>query len=401
MIHMQPDLSKITFLVGDRDTLLNMPHVPVLPVFSDLAVSFLSDLSKSILGEKKIRTYKDVMGYAYWIRRASIVQYKENITRLNEKMGRGVAYHIAPSNIPVQFAVSMVPAFLAGNACIIRVSNREFEQVNIICDKMKNLFCGQYRHLAKYFCIIRYDHDDAITEWLSSFCDVRIIWGGNGTIRSIRRFPIPVRAAELTFADRYSLAIIDSDALMETDIRKVIEGFWLDTYFVDQNACSSPRIVIWTGGKIKEARKIFWDSLHAKAEEEYQMSPGNTIDRFLAFAQLSMSMDGIRLESKDNYIFRVLVDKPNPEIMDYKAGGGYFFEYFCKELEEIISLLNDKSCQTVALFGVNPAQIRKMIFQYGLKGVDRIVRLGSTTAPGLDWDGYSLIDAMSRIVGEE
>ena len=35
---------------------------------------------------------------------------------------------------------------------------------------------------------------------------------------------------------------------------KIIQNFWNDTYYTDQNACTSPRIIFWTGEKKTEAK---------------------------------------------------------------------------------------------------------------------------------------------------
>lgn len=40
---------------------------------------------------------------------------------------------------------------------------------------------------------------------------MRVIWGGDATIKEIRRAALLPRATEITFADRYSLAVIDAD----------------------------------------------------------------------------------------------------------------------------------------------------------------------------------------------
>ena len=49
-----------------------------------------------------------------------------------------------------------------------------------------------------------------INDYLSSMCDLRVIWGGDETIRNLRMSPLPARATEIVFADRYSLAVIDA-----------------------------------------------------------------------------------------------------------------------------------------------------------------------------------------------
>ena len=55
-----------------------------------------------------------------------------------------------------QFAVSLVYALIAGNASIIRVSDKEFEQVDILCKAINELLEHDYKTLVPYINVIRY-----------------------------------------------------------------------------------------------------------------------------------------------------------------------------------------------------------------------------------------------------
>ena len=398
---MQVNTSNIDFLVGDNMTMHEALNAPVMPVFSDNVVDFLSELSKSLLTDASLRGYKDVMGFAYWIRKSSMKDYLKNISRADSRIGRGVCFHIAPSNIPVQFAVSLIPAILAGNSSIIRCSSKQFEQTEIICSKINDLLNSSYSELKPYICIVRYEHDDEITKWFCSLCDVRIIWGGDKTVSYIKRFPVQPRTVEVSFADRYSIAILNSDEVVASDIDGLVNDFWTDTYYVDQNACSSPRLIIWTGTQINKAKPLFWQTLERKVIVEYELTPIQAVNKFVAFSKLAMSHTGVHKVSNSNFVFRVELEDIRDNIMMFKESGGYFFEYNCKDINETMPILNNKACQTIGVFGISTEKIKQLVYSSGVKGVDRIVKIGKTTAPELDWDGYSLIDTMSRFVEVE
>lgn len=397
MILMEINSNKIEFLVGNIDILENMPKVPALPIFSDKAVDFLASLSRTLLKDKRTRQNVDVTSYAYWIRKASIESAKMKHPDYTNRIGRGVAFHVAPSNVPVNFAVSMTSSLLAGNATILRISNKKFEQVDIICDAINLLLNSAFTELKPYFCLLRYEHDENITRELSSICDLRIIWGGNKTIETIRNAPIPPRAIEMAFADRHSLAIINADEYLKSNYIEIARNFYTDTYYTDQNACSSPRIIIWTGTRVESAQKNFWETLESLVREDYEMKPIQAIDKFSSFCMLSMQNSKIHLISDNNYVVRVEVEELFPELMDYKNGGGYFFEYISKDLKEIIPILN-KECQTISFLGESKEKIKELIFQTGVRGVDRIVPLGQTMGLEFIWDGFKMIENMSRFV---
>ena len=400
---------QINYLVGKTEYLENASKTPALPVFSDKAVVFLSELSKELLAIPGIRNHTDVMSYAYWIRKASLEQAKKEVVREGiNRLGRGVAFHIAPSNVPVNFAVSMTSSLLAGNISIIRVSNKEFEEVDIICSAMNRVLDKpQFTEMKQYICIIRYEHSDEITEYLSSICDIRIIWGGNNTIEQIRKAPIPPRAIEMCFADRHSVAVIKTSEYLkyvsknDGKASEIAKKFYTDTYYSDQNACSSPRIVVWLDDKedsdFEKAKDVFWNSLEKEVSGRYELQPIQAVDKYSMLTELSMKKDGIRLSKNDNSLFIIDVDELSDDLMDYKMSGGYFFQYRTSSLDDIIPIMG-KMCQTVAVFGIDKQSVVDFVNDKGVRGVDRVVDIGDTMGLEFTWDGFQMIEQMSRII---
>lgn len=251
-------LKKVNFLVGSAEYIENSQNTPAMQLFDKRVVSFLDIVSHELLSERDVKQYSDVVSWAFWVRKASILKEKTRYEN-KSKLGRGVALHIAPSNVPVNFAVSLTSSLLAGNISIVRVSSKDFEQVTLICNAInKVLLEDEYAFLKKYIVIVRYEHDLLVNDYLSSICDLRIVWGGNRTVEELRKSSLPPRSIEMTFPDRYSLSIISSNEYLKQDPKKVASLFYIDTYFTDQNACSSPRLIVWTGSKVKDAQDIFF-----------------------------------------------------------------------------------------------------------------------------------------------
>ena len=398
VIPMQQALDNVQFLVGSKSQLDEIRNVPALPVFLPRMIKFFSALSNAILKDSRSRDFTHVTAYAYWIRRASLE--KERLAReeiIDSRLGRGIVFHIAPSNIPLAFAMSFTIASMAGNVNIVRISSRQFTEVEIVCDAMKALLDKDYQDLQNYFFIMRYPHDDETTKFFSALCDVRVIWGGDETINTIRRIPIPPRTVEFTFADRHSIALIQSEKYLELNASEVAKKFYADTYDVDQNACSSPRAVIWIGKSAGEAKKIFWESIGNLVHNRYEMPPIQAIEKFSAACMVGMKKTNVRLIPNDNFITLIEVDSLQDDLTDLKPGGGYFVEYTAENLAEIVPLLN-KQCQTLAVIGFEPKKLREWIISMGLRGVDRIVEFGETMRLDFVWDGFDLIREMSRYI---
>lgn len=398
VIPMRPNFSGVDYLIGDASFLNNACHVPALPIFSEQVLNFLGQLSKELMHEGQARRYPDVISYAFWIRKGNMELLRKGYGKEIQRMGRGVAFQIAPSNIPVQFAVSMTYALIAGNISIVRMSNKNFEQTDIICSCIKRLLDTTYADMRDYICIIRYGHDDEITQALSDICDVRMIWGGDDSIAAIRKTSIPARCIDLGFADRYSIAVFDADVLLTKDLEVIANDFYNDTYFVDQNACSSPRMLIWIGERIAKARTEFWNAVERLVKDKYDMDPICSSEKLLKTAVFSAAHpDSVQIKN-DNLLVRMEVGTIQDDIMAYKGNSGYFFEYAAKSLEEIVPLMK-KECQTIICIGDMEGQLRALIENYGVRGVDRIVPVGHGTDISVVWDGLDLPVVLSRQIG--
>lgn len=392
-------LRNAIYLTGSVDLAARLPFISAKVPFNDMVVDFLNDVSKVLMGSRAAKAYSDVITFAFWIRKSSVLKLKERFEKKDEALhlGRGIAFHIAPSNVPVNFAYSLVAGLLNGNANVVRVSSKDFVQVGIIVDAV-NRVLEQYTEMKPYIILVRYGRDKDINDLFSSIADIRIVWGGNNTIEELRKSPIPPRSVEITFSDRYSLAVIDADAYLEIEDKdRVAEDFYNDTFFSDQNACTSPRIVIWTGNRIEKAKKIFWDAEHKLVEKKYTFQAIQGVNKLTKSCLIAAVEPGVKVEEhSDNLIVRVIVPEINDYLMDYQENSGYFYEYDCKDIQEIRELCNDKRCQTIAYIG--DSKVVLPLIAAGVKGIDRVVPMGKTMDFDLVWDGYNLPALLTRTI---
>lgn len=392
-------LNRVTYLTGSADLAAQLPNVPAKMPFDDSVVEFLNEVSRKLMENRAARAYSDVITFGFWIRKSSVMRLKERFEKNDNSLhlGKGVAFHIAPSNVPVNFAYSLVAGLLNGNANVVRVPSKDFPQVSIIADAF-NAALDKCEEMRSYIELVRYGRDKDINDLFSSIADVRVVWGGNQTIEELRKSPLPPRSGEITFADRYSLAVIDSDSYLEIEDKdRVADDFYNDTFFSDQNACTSPRVVVWTGSRIEEAKKVFWDSEHKMAEKKYTFQPIQGVNKLTSSYLIAVAGPGIKVEEhKDNLIVRVKVPEITDYLMDYRDNSGYFYEYDCKDILEIKSLCNDKRCQTIAYIGDSKAVLP--LVETGVKGIDRVVPMGKTMDFDLIWDGYNLPALLTRTV---
>ena len=374
---------------------------PLRP-FAPEALDFLSALSATLLKDREAKAYPDVITFAYFCRKAHLTRLEEEYAgRLDGRLGRGVVFHIAPSNVPINFAYSLTAALLSGNGSVVKASSRDFLQTRIVCRAMEKLLTEDFAPLAPYVCVVTYPREaQEVTEAFSARCHARVIWGGDETVRRVREAALPPRTVEVAFADRYSLLCIRPEAvaaLSEEALERLAKDFYNDTYLTDQNACTSPRLIYWVGeGDSREASERFFRAMGAYARQRYELPAVTAVDKLTAACRAAMKLEGAEIvTSPDNWVTRVRVKALCPELYELRSPGGFFLEYAAPTLDALRGFVTPR-VQTLSYLGLSPEELSRFVLENGLTGVDRIVPVGHTMDFSLVWDGYDLIQTLSR-----
>ena len=394
---MQQHFDSVTYALGSAEVEAEMKNAPPLPIFSEEAHAFLSALSARILADAEAKAYSDVVTLGFWCRPAALRQMQRTYEAEVNRLGRGIVFHVAPSNVAVNFAYSCLAAFLAGCASIVRLPSKDFPQIDVLC-RIFTETLADFPALVPYFLFVRYGHEQEVNAHYTRMAQTRVIWGGDATIGEIRRAPLPPRANEITFADRHSLAVLDADAyLAAADKERIAQDFYNDTYLSDQNACTAPHFIIWVGTEIAAAQEIFWRTLHELVRARYTLQAVQVVDKLTQVYRFGACFEARQIEMPDNLITRVRAAQLTEGLAAYRAGSGFFIEYNAKELGEIRPLCG-LSCQTLSYYGVDRDALLQVVLAMRPAGVDRIVPIGRTMDFALVWDGVDLIRTMSRVI---
>ena len=147
MILMRLDLKEVDFLNScDQKCIdLLMNQKPLRP-FDDSIIDYLDRLSTVLRNDRRIKEFPDVATFSFFCRRGNLNKKKKFYadSSLHLRKGRGLVFHICPSNVPVNFAFSSVAGLLAGNVNLVRVPSKAFEQVKIILDAVNKLSFKMY-----------------------------------------------------------------------------------------------------------------------------------------------------------------------------------------------------------------------------------------------------------------
>ena len=393
----------LTNLTASNLDIEKLKKLNSLEIFSSITCSWLSDLSRFLLKDPKTKKYPDVATFAFFCRKANLSKLKANHYNPNEiRIGKGIAFHIAPSNVPVNFAYTLISGLLAGNINIVKIPSKYFEQIDIIINAInKTLAKAEFNEIKERIFVIKYDTNSDVTSIISKICDLRIIWGGNETVSNIKNIITNPKSLDISFPDRYSISLIDAKSYLGLENKlKLSELFFNDTYLFDQNACTAPHSLFWVGNDedIEKSKTIFWNLLEKTIiEKQYKLNDISTIDKLVTFYSQSMDEIPISKINKNNLIWRVNNKELNSKVDDFRCASGYFNEFDINHINELNNIIK-KNYQTLSYYGIHKDDLISFFKTNKPLGVDRVVPIGTTLDFSLNWDGYDLINQMSRII---
>jgi len=400
VIHIPDEISsRLEVLVGDARAISNRPS----EIFSDERIDFLARLSGTLFKLPHVRGMPDVSTFAYWCRKSNLMRLRDQ-GKLSDKfkMGLGLSFHICPSNVPINFAFSLAFGLLSGNTCVLRLPTKESPAIDVLIESiLKVLALPEHTNLAREILIARFQRDEEVNKFWLSIADCRIVWGGDETVNHFRSLPSRARSREVAFPDRYSFCILNPSAVnaMEDDgLKKFCINLFNDLYLMDQAACSSPQLVAWIGDdeEVRMAKMRLWPALVEIVADRYELKPVHAVDKYVDACQIAINNERvIAIECSGNLLYRIELSSLS---MDQDKCRGYFgtiHEVTLRAIEELSPIVNERY-QTLTYFGFMPDEIRNIVASQNLRGIDRVVPVGSAIDMGLVWDGYDIVSSLSR-----
>jgi hypothetical protein len=389
-----------------------------LPAFLDAARShhavpfsaerraIVAELSARFLKDPWLRRDPASVAVGYWMRPAAVTLLAKALeqrlaaepTTVRVPVGR--VFHVAPANVDTLFVYSWVLAYLCGNANVVRVSQEPNPAVQAMLGVITAV-ANDHPDLAASNRFVTYEHDDQVTAAFSQWCTHRILWGGNETIAALRPLPLNPHASERVFGSKFSYAVVNLERYRRAkaeEREKLAGAFFNDLFWFDQMACSSPHVVFWVGGEAgwREATAEFEDRLQAEVgRKRYQPSAANAVHRLVHAFGVAADTDvavglahpgfiGIRIAES------AAVDKRI-------CGGGLIRHARIDNLEALATFASDQD-QTVTHYGFEHDALTRLAAGIGARGVDRIVPIGEALSFQVNWDGFDLIDDLTRRV---
>lgn len=388
------------------ENLLAEPWEP----FCEPVLEFLNQLSVIIRKDYGVNAYqrKETKAFGFWCRRTHMEEFKKRYQDKGVRLGRGIIFHIPASNVPILFAYSLAMGLLAGNSCAVRISLRVQKQDLELCQRMDSLLKQpEHAKLKERIIVFTCDREqELIHKWIEQ-CDGCVIWGENKTIMSLRSMPMKPDAVQMMFPNRYSICILDTrsmSVISEGELEGLAHRFYNDTYAVDQNACSSPRFVLWNQKKEtkanQKARRKWWEAV-VRAAAGYEITAHKATLKYEALCKFAMEFEeAIKIERYDNLLYTIMLQKIPNNPFKILGNCGMFFQCV-GEWQDFIQPLAVRQLQTVTYYGIRGKDLTDYVLNNHLYGVNRVVPIGRAMDMDLIWDGQDFVTTLSRQISRE
>lgn len=376
---------------------------PLQP-FNNLSVTFLAEVSRELRKTRSIRDHSDLATLAFWCRPKRLEYLKSQYKDLTSRLGVGSVFHVSPRNVPLTFFYSYIFALLTGNSSIVRIPTVNFPQVTVLLELVEKILSTDvYNDIKDRTCFINYERDDVISADISRRVDARMIWGGDETVHTFKRFETKLRCRDLLFPNRVSVSMINANSVLrltDNELRSLASRFCADALEFDQNACSSPRLLLWIGNDevVSSSKELFWKEVDRSASINYPKTDSTESEKFKQNAHIVCKLMNVDLShNKLSRIDLFELGEVDSEIEILPLMFGTFVQVSNHSPQNALRNLSEKY-QTLTYFGFERDEVRLAVNQSGSRGIDRVVPIGSALEMGLYWDGYDVVSQLTRRV---
>ncbi len=379
---------------------LTAPTGDLLRVGDPRVVDFLARFARKLLAPAVARRHPELASLGFFLRPAELTRAISRMERLDALIfPRGNVFHVPPANVDTIFVYSWALSALAGNHNVVRISERGAAASDTILAALNATLADADPVIARTQRMVSYGRDDAITGALSQWCDLRVIWGGDTAVNTIRKQPLRPSARDLTFPDRTSWAALSVDGWRVADPaarRAAVVGFSNDAYWFDQAACSSPRTVFLVGQDSGDARAEFVELLlEVVAERGWAVDAAMSVEKRVNAYELAATGAVTSVAFPTNAVTEMSLAAV-PDAPRRWIGAGAFPFAEVGSLLELVPAMNRQD-QTFSHFGFSQDELREFGLALGGRGVDRIVPFGAALTFSAIWDGYDLPREFTRL----
>ena len=152
------------------------------------------------------------------------------------------------------------------------------------------------------------------------------------------------------------------------------------------------------GKRNNNFQQRFWKEINNIAKKKFILDENIAVNKYSNLIKNMIDQKDFQdIKIFKNYLYVINPNQNIKNIENVRGTSGIFFQ---KNITNIIELKKfiTKKCQTVTYFGLNKKQIKSFLLKNNLLGIDRVVPIGKALDINFIWDGYDVIESLSRTI---
>lgn len=354
----------------------------------------------TVLGQQLLQQSSPTLkALGFWLRPANLQAMAHTLPPHGHWRPRGQVLQIAPANVDLLFIYVALLALWMGNHCWVRLASQQGEDEAVLITLLEQLSQQpEHQSCLTRLHLFRSEHNEPALQALAAAVDMRVLWGSDASLARLSQWPKSAHCQELLMGHKHSLALLKAEAILQQPAEHWVAAFIRDAFSLQQQACSSPRTLVWVGTKeqVSEAQQHFWQAISPAVPA---WSEAALLERELACQRLALEglLEADAAAGPQLGWQRCRVQCLSDAQQQLHPGLGLFYELSLQQLDELANQLAPVH-QSATFFGWQREELVNWAVNHRVMGLDRIEPMGEALRFHPIWDGEALLPRLGRLL---
>lgn len=306
---------------------------------------------------------------------------------------RGLVLHWMAGNVPTLGFLSLLMGLLTKNANLVKLASTQDDLLPQLLRGLAATPGGD--ELTSAVAVARFSHSQVpVARAVSCLADVRVIWGSDESVATVRALPAKLETLDLVFPNRVSFIVVGAGMLRRGDLKTLAQRMAQDISVFEQKACASPHTVFLETDSqeaLESFAQLLMDALRAALRGLPKTPPSQR--EVAALLNLRAEYDMFHQAWYSQGTEYTILSDSNLQLGP-AIGNRTIFLRKVGDLARLAALITPK-VQSVGV-AAEGAELDWLTDLLAARGVHRFARIGGMTSFDMPWDGFLLPQNLVR-----